>query len=117
MWRNGEIALAQAYAAVGAPFCVSADSITAIEAIAAASKARLWVQIYLHRDRSIARQLIERAALAGAEAILITVDMPVSPKREYNTRNGFMPFGPRMRTVLNVALHPRWCCHVAVTRA
>ncbi len=112
MWHKGEIALAQASAAVGAPFCVSTNSITAIEEIAAASEARLWVQIYRHLDRSIADQLIDRAARVGAEAIVITVDMPVLPKREHNSRNGLVPLQPRMRTVVDVALHAPWFFNV-----
>lgn len=112
MWHKGEIALAQACAAVDAPFCVSTDSITALEDIAAASTARLWMQIYRHHDRSIADQLIERAARVGAEAIVITVDMPVLPKREYNARSGLVPLQLRVRTVVDMALHARWVFNV-----
>jgi (S)-mandelate dehydrogenase len=112
MWHKGEIALAQACAKVDAPFCVSTDPITPLEEIAAASKARLWMQIYRHHDRSIADQLIERAARVGAEALVITVDMPVLPKREHNARNGLVPLQLRMRTVVDMALHAPWVLNV-----
>ena len=70
------------------------------------------MQIYRHHDRSIADQLIDRAARVGAEAIVITVDMPVLPKREHNSRNGLVPLQPRMRTVVDVALHAPWFFNV-----
>jgi L-lactate dehydrogenase (cytochrome) len=108
MWHNGEIHLARAAAAAGIPFCVSTQSITAIEKIAETG-ARLWFQLYVWRDRALTYKLIERARAAGAEALVLTADTVVSPKREYNQRNGFgIPLKPSLCGALDVASHPRW---------
>lgn len=35
--------------------------------------------------------------------------LAVSPDQEYNQHNGFgIPFTPRLRSMVDVALHPRW---------
>ncbi|KAA0677951.1 alpha-hydroxy acid oxidase [Roseomonas genomospecies 6] len=105
---GGEVLLARAAAAAGIPFCVSTQSITAIEEIAA-SGAELWFQLYVWRDRDLTHALLDRVAGCGAETLLLTVDTAVSPKREYNQRNGFgVPVTPSLRGALDVALHPVW---------
>jgi L-lactate dehydrogenase (cytochrome) len=61
------------------------------------------------RDRALTYKLIERARVAGAEALVLTADTVVSPKREYNQRNGFgIPLKPSVRGALDIATHPRW---------
>jgi len=113
MWHDGEIALAKAAAAAGIPFCVSTLSITPIERIAAESGARLWFQLYVWKDRRRSFALLDRAWAAGAETLVLTVDTPVSPNREYNPRNGFgVPLKPSWRVGLDIARHPRWAASV-----
>lgn len=109
VWHDGEIALAQAAAKAAIPFCVSTQSITPIERIAQESGARLWFQLYVWKNRARTLALIDRAAKAGAEALVLTVDTAVGPVREYNVRNGFgIPLKPSLRAGIDVALHPRW---------
>jgi (S)-mandelate dehydrogenase len=82
--------------------------ITPIETIAKTG-ACLWFQLYLWHDRTLSDQLIERARAAGAETILLTVDTPVSPNREFNIRNGFgLPFKLSFRAGVDIARHPSW---------
>ena len=58
---------------------------------------------------SLSHQLIERANRNGFEALIVTVDSPVSPNREYNTHNGFgLPFMPTVRFTLDIMRHPAW---------
>lgn len=113
VWRDGEIALAKAAAAAGIPFCVSTQSITSIEHIAAESGARLWFQLYVWKSRQRTLALIDRAWAAGAEVLVLTVDTAVSPNREYNQRNGFgIPLKPSLRAGIDLMLHPRWTIDV-----
>ena len=108
VWHDGEVALAQAAAAAGIPFCVSTQSITAIEHIAE-TKARLWFQLYVWKNRQRTLALLDRAAAAGAEALVLTVDTAVAPNREYNVRNGFgIPLKASLRAGVDVMAHPRW---------
>jgi (S)-mandelate dehydrogenase len=112
VWHDGEVALARAAESSGIPFTVSTQSVTAIEKIAT-SGARIWLQLYVWRDRALTYAFMERAERAGAEALLLTVDTAVSPNREYNTRNGFgIPLKPTITSVLDVLAHPRWLAGV-----
>ncbi len=108
-WHEGEIALARAAKAAGIPFTVATGSMTALERVAAEAGGNLWFQVYMWPDRSLSHGLIERAQAAGYEALVVTVDTPVPPGREYNLRNGMtVPFRFTRRNVTDVALHPRW---------
>lgn len=113
VWLDGEIEIARAAACAGIPFCVSTQSITSIERIAAESGARLWFQLYVWKSRQRMLDLIARARAAGAEALVLTVDTAVGPRREYNIRNGFgIPLKASWRAAFDVALHPRWATGV-----
>jgi len=57
--------------------------------------------------------MIDRAEAAGFEGLIVTVDTPVAPNREFNERNGFgLPFRLTARSVADVALHPSWFSQV-----
>jgi len=113
MWHQGEIALARAAAAAGIPFTVATGSLTAMEKVAEHAGGRLWFQLYMYADRSLSRRLAERAAAAGLEALVVTVDSPVFSNREYNLRNGFtIPLSYTARNVTDVLRHPRWLAGV-----
>src|SRR5690606_23594370 len=106
---EGEIALARAAAEAGIPFTLATGSMTALERVAAEAGGTLWFQIYMWPDRSLSHRLVERATAAGYEALVVTVDTPAPPGREYNLRNGMtVPFRFTRRNVLDVLSHPRW---------
>jgi len=93
----GEIASARAAAAAGVPFTLSTMSSRSIEEVAeAAPDGRRWFQLYVQAKPNQTRGLVERAAAAGYEAIVLTVDLPILGYRERDRRNGFdlaVPFG------------------------
>ena len=108
-WHEGEIALARAAADAGIPFALATGSMTSLERVAEQAGGTLWLQIYMWPDRSLSHKLVERAKAAGYQALLITVDTPVPPGREYNLRNGMtVPFRFTRRNVTDVLMHPRW---------
>ena len=52
--------------------------------------------------------LVQRAAAAGFDTLLVTVDVPVAGARLRDTRNGMsIPPTLTLRTVMD-AFHPRW---------
>ncbi|WP_265444025.1 alpha-hydroxy acid oxidase [Flexivirga meconopsidis] len=73
---EGEVATAAAAQRVGAPMVLSSRSTRLIEDVAAQIDGPWWFQVYLMRDRSITDRLIERAAAAGASAMVLTGDTP-----------------------------------------
>jgi 4-hydroxymandelate oxidase len=87
---DGELATARAAAAAGIPFTLSTTSTRSIEEVAAtAPDGRRWFQLYVQRDRGRTRELVQRAAAAGYEALLLTVDLPRLGYRERDRRSGF----------------------------
>lgn len=73
---EGEVATATGAAAAGAPMVLSSRSTRRIEDVAAAIDGPWWFQVYVMRERSITGALIERAAAAGATAMVLTADTP-----------------------------------------
>lgn len=112
-WYQGEIALARAAREAGIPFSLATGSMTALEKVAEEAGGTLWFQVYMWPDRSLSHRLIERAKAAGYQALIVTVDTPVPPGREYNLRNGVtIPFHFTRRNVTDVLMHPRWVVNV-----
>lgn len=105
---DGDLALARAARAAEVPFVLSSASTSPVEDVARAG-GRLWLQLYVLATRSLAERLMQRARDNGFEALVLTVDVPVSGARERDARNGFaMPFRLTPRLALDAARHPAW---------
>lgn len=91
----GELATVRGTAAAArVPVVISTFAGREIEELAAVDGGPLWLQVYCLRDRSMTRRLIERAADAGFEALVLTVDAPHLGRRLRDLRNGFrLPAG------------------------
>jgi len=104
-----DLILARAAAAANIPYCMSSASNDSIEAAAKVAPHHTWLQVYGTRDRSFSQDLMRRAQDVGVETLVVTVDVPVSAKRERNLRNGFTrPLKLRPRIVLDALGHPVW---------
>lgn len=86
---EGELAVARAAAAMGVTMTLSTLASRSIEDVAAAAVAPRWFQLYVYKDREATRALVARAAAAGYEALLLTVDAPLLGRRERDVRNRF----------------------------
>ena len=94
---EGEVATARGAGACGLPMVLSSLSTCTIEQVAAATRAPLWMQIYISQDRGFTRALAQRAEAAGCRALMVTVDTPVWGVRERDIHNAFrVPDGLRM---------------------
>jgi L-lactate dehydrogenase (cytochrome) len=79
------------------------------EVASAGGGGRRWFQVYVWRDRALVRDMVERAAAAGYEALVITVDTAHLGRRERDIRRGFtMPPKLGLDTILDGITHPRW---------
>lgn len=106
---DGELAVARAAERAGVPYSLSTLSTRSIEEVRAVSNGRLWFQVYVWKDRGLVKEMVDRAASAGYEAIVLTVDAAVLGRRERDVRRGFsLPptIGPG--TFLDGMLHPGW---------
>jgi L-lactate dehydrogenase (cytochrome) len=110
MHTEGEIAGAAAAARAGIPFSLSTLATCAIEdLVTAVPQGRKWFQLYMWRDRERSMALVQRAADAGFDTLLATVDVPVSGARLRDNRNGMtIPPTLTLRTVLDAVPHPKW---------
>ena len=94
--EDAEAATARAAAAEGTVLCVSTMANLPLEQVrAAAPNARQWFQLYVQRDRGVTAELVRRAAAAGYEALVVTVDAPALGRREADLRHGFSLPGAR----------------------
>jgi L-lactate dehydrogenase (cytochrome) len=110
MQTEGEVAGASAAAAAGIPFTLSTLGTTSIEDVKAANPhGRNWFQLYVMRDREVSYALARRAAAAGFDTLMFTVDTPVAGARLRDKRNGFsIPPQLTVGTILNAIPRPWW---------
>ncbi|MFI8607173.1 alpha-hydroxy acid oxidase [Pseudomonas sp. NPDC077649] len=91
---DGELASVLAAGAVRAGMLVSTQASVELETIAAAAQTPLWFQLYIQPDRDFTAALVRRAEAAGYQALVLTVDAPVSGVRNREQRAGFaLPAG------------------------
>jgi isopentenyl diphosphate isomerase/L-lactate dehydrogenase-like FMN-dependent dehydrogenase len=87
---EGDLAMARGAAAAGTVMCLSTlGGASAAQLAEAAPGARQWFQLYWSRDRGFTQSLVETAAEAGFEAIVLTVDLPAAGRRERDLRAAF----------------------------
>ncbi len=106
---EGELAVARAANRAGLPYGLSTMGTRSIEEVAAVSSGPKWFQVYTWKDRGLVKDLVDRAAAAGYEAIILTVDTAVLGRRERDVRRGYtLPpkIGPG--TIVDGILHPAW---------
>jgi (S)-mandelate dehydrogenase len=111
---RGDEALARAAASLGIPFCLSTVSTMRLEDVAAKAGGRLWMQLYVMRERRAAEDIAARASAAGFEALVFTTDANVFGHREWDRRNYRLPGKPTWRNLIDAARHPRWVRDVIV---
>src|SRR3954466_3292061 len=87
---DGEEGMARAAQSAGTVMCLSSlTSTRAAEVAEAAPEGRRWMQVYCFRDRGVTRAMVEEAAEAGDEALLLPVDAPDGERGERVFRPGF----------------------------
>jgi len=110
MHTEGEIAGAGAAGAAGIPFTLSTLGTSSIEEVKATNpNGRNWFQLYVMRERETSYGLVERAAAAGFDTLMFTVDTPVAGARLRDKRNGFsIPPQLTLGTIANAIPRPWW---------
>jgi isopentenyl diphosphate isomerase/L-lactate dehydrogenase-like FMN-dependent dehydrogenase len=115
LWPRGEAAAARAAKAAGTVYTMSHGSTISMEDLAGEVGGRLWMQVFVYRDRALTQSFIERAHAAGYRALVLTIDNQVLGQRERDVRNRFtVPLHMGPRTLLDFALHPRWLLRTAL---
>ena len=105
----GELAAARAAARKNVPYSLSTLSTRSIEEVAEVSEGPKWFQVYVWKDRGLVKNMIERAAENGYEALCITADLAVPGRRERDERRGFsLPPKLGWGMMLEGMAHPSW---------
>ncbi|KPH61264.1 alpha-hydroxy acid oxidase [Novosphingobium aerophilum] len=113
MWHRGERAIAKAAATAGIPFTQTTSSTTSFAEIAKVASCGHWMQMYLWERRDLSWQVVDAARENGAEVLVLTVDTPLWPLREFNRRAGMSnPVRPNARLVGDFLRRPRWLASV-----
>jgi 4-hydroxymandelate oxidase len=86
---DGERATARAAAALDATMIVSTLASVTLEELATELPRGKWFQLYWQPERAATLDLLWRAEAAGYEAIVLTVDAPVTALRHRAARAGF----------------------------
>ena len=108
-WFEGEFELAKAAAAAGVPFTLATGSNTPMAKLANEAGGRLWMQLYMWKEKHYSDELVKKAARNGFEALLWTVDIGHGANREHNLRNGFAtPYVLNIKSVVDMLRHPTW---------
>jgi len=112
-YGDGEILSAQAAEEANIPFILSTMSICSIEQVATATTKPFWFQLYVIRDRSFSKDILMRAATAGCNALVLTVDLQVLGQRHRDIRNGMtVPPDITLRNVIDIATKLSWALSI-----
>ena len=106
---QGERATAKAAEKMGTMFGLSTMATVSIEEIGDLTNSPKLFQLYIHKDRGLTDNLIERCERANFDAMCLTVDTVVAGNRERDHKTGFST-PPRLTlgSLLSFALHPEW---------
>jgi len=107
--HHGEEATAKAAEKMGTIFGTSTMSTTSIEKIGKLTNGPKLFQLYIHKDRGLTDNLIERCKQSSFNSMCLTVDTVVAGNRERDHRTGFST-PPRLTlgSLLSFVTHPAW---------
>ena len=107
--HDGERATAKAAEKMGTMFGISTMATTSIEEIGKLTNCPKLFQLYIHKDKGLTDNLIERCHKAKFDGTCLTVDTVVAGNRERDRRTGFTtPPKLTFSSLLSFALHPSW---------
>jgi len=115
--RGGELLLAEAARDANIPYIMSGGSNHSMEEAARIAPDNTWFQMYAAKDPAVTDALVGRARDNGLGALVLTVDVPVHPRRERNIRNGFAnarsggvleSFKLPTSIIIEALTHPMW---------
>ena len=106
---DGDKASARAAEKFGTIYSMSTMANTSIEEISNISNGPKLFQLYIHKDKSITDDLVERCKTANFDGLCLTVDTIVAGNRERDHRSGFTtPPKLNLKSLISFGLRPRW---------
>ena len=106
---DGDRASARAAEKFNTFYSMSSMGNNTIEEVANISGGPKLFQLYVHKDRSISDDLIDRSRRSGFDAMCLTVDTLVAGNREKDHRTGFTtPPKLTLESLISFAMRPQW---------
>lgn len=115
MWPNAPEILAKAATDHNVPFILSTVTTSSIERIAEITEGKSWFQLYHPAEEKVKKDLLDRAANAGTEVLVILADVPTFGYRPRDVRNGLaMPPSMSVKNILEVFTKPDWAIQTLI---
>jgi len=109
MWPGATEILAKAAHQHNVPFIVSTVATASIETVAEITEGKAWFQLYHPAEDELRDKLLERAAAAGIETLVILADTPTFAFRPKEIKNGLsIPPQMSLGNVIQMMMHPTW---------
>jgi L-lactate dehydrogenase (cytochrome) len=111
VWPGAEKHLAAAARKARVPYCAGTVASSTVEELAKIAGDMLWFQLYRmpQRDHADGFDLVRRAQAAGAQVLVVTMDVPLRTKRPREVRRGLvLPFRMQAHTIFDVLTSPAW---------
>ena len=107
--HEGEKAVGKAAEKFGTMFGISSLGTVSIEEIAKTISTPKLFQLYVHKDKGLTRDMIDRCKEANFDAMALTVDTIVGGNRERDLYTGFTsPPKLTLKSLFSFAMHPEW---------
>ena len=115
MWPNAPEILAKAAFDHNVPFILSTVTTSSIERVAEITEGKSWFQLYHPTDEKVKVDLLNRAANAGTDVLVILADVPTFGYRPRDVRNGLaMPPSMSVKNILEVFTKPDWAIQTLI---
>jgi L-lactate dehydrogenase (cytochrome) len=115
MWPNSSEILAESAKKHNIPFILSTVTTSSIERIAEITEGKSWFQLYHPTEETVKRDLLDRAAAAGTEVLVILADVPTFGYRPRDVRNGLaMPPSMSIKNIIEVMRKPDWALQTLI---
>ena len=116
VWPLADQIIAREAARRRFPVAVSTASSTTLERMIELADGFAWFQLYADQSPEFVSDLIERAASANYDCLILTVDVPIPSRRLRDLRNGFSyPFHWTVKKVWQFAKYPTWSTRMILT--
>jgi len=115
MWPNSPEILAKSAKKHNVPFILSTVTTSSIERVAEITEGKSWFQLYHPAEETIKRDLLDRAAAAGTDVLVILADVPTFGYRPRDVRNGLaMPPSMSVKNIIEVMRKPDWALQTLI---
>jgi L-lactate dehydrogenase (cytochrome) len=109
MWPNAPEILAKAAYAHNIPFILSTVTTMNIERACELTEGNAWFQLYNPAAEEVRNDIIDRAAAAGCEVLVLLCDVPTFGYRPRDFKNGLaLPPKMSLRNIIQILGRPRW---------